>query len=112
MHLNDQNGLKFDQDKSFGAANLRGAYNQVRVLELGDYAKSGRFVGLDVKAMRTQKAAGRREAPGEQQGRVPAAGREGPHVSRGRRAAVHRRARLRSPGTGRAGTSHGWLSDW
>jgi len=55
VHLNDQNGLKFDQDKSFGAANLRGAYNQVRVLELGDYAQSGRFVGLDVKAMRTQK---------------------------------------------------------
>jgi len=56
VHLNDQNGLKFDQDKSFGAANLRGAYNQVRVLELGDYAKTGRFVGLDVKVMRTQKA--------------------------------------------------------
>ncbi|MDY0169412.1 MAG: TIM barrel protein [Thermoguttaceae bacterium] len=54
VHLNDQNGLKFDQDKTFGAANLRGAYNQVRVLELGDYPNSGRFVGLDVKAMRTQ----------------------------------------------------------
>jgi xylose isomerase len=56
VHLNDQNGLKFDQDKSFGAANLRGAYNQVRVLELANYAESGRFIGLDVKAMRTQKA--------------------------------------------------------
>jgi xylose isomerase len=56
VHLNDQNGLKFDQDKAFGAANLRGAYNQVRVLELGNYAASGRFVGLDVKAMRTQPA--------------------------------------------------------
>jgi xylose isomerase len=56
VHLNDQNGLKFDQDKSFGAANLRAAYNQVRVLELGGYADSGRFIGLDVKAMRTQKA--------------------------------------------------------
>ena len=56
VHLNDQNGLKYDQDKSFGAANLRMAYNQVRVLELGGYAKTGRFVGLDVKAMRTQKA--------------------------------------------------------
>jgi len=55
VHLNDQNGLKFDQDKSFGSANLRGAYNQVRVLELGGYAATGRFVGLDVKAMRTQK---------------------------------------------------------
>jgi xylose isomerase len=56
VHLNDQNGLKFDQDKSFGAANLRGAYNQVRVLELAKYYETGRFVGLDVKAMRTQKA--------------------------------------------------------
>ncbi len=56
VHLNDQNSLKFDQDKTFGAANLRGAYNQVRVLELGDYPSSGRFVGLDVKAMRTQPA--------------------------------------------------------
>lgn len=56
VHLNDQNGLKFDQDKSFGAANLRGAFNQVRVLELAGYAETGRFVGLDVKAMRTQKA--------------------------------------------------------
>ncbi len=54
VHLNDQNGLKFDQDKSFGAANLRSAYDQVRVLELADYAASKRFVGLDVKAMRTQ----------------------------------------------------------
>ncbi len=54
VHLNDQNGLKFDQDKSFGAANLRGAYNQVRVLELANYAATGRFIGLDVKAMRSQ----------------------------------------------------------
>ncbi len=56
VHLNDQNGLKFDQDKSFGAADLRSAYNQVRVLELAGYPATGRFVGLDVKAMRTQKA--------------------------------------------------------
>ena len=56
VHLNDQNGLKYDQDKSFGSANLRMAWNQVRVLELGNYPKSGNFVGLDVKAMRTQKA--------------------------------------------------------
>ena len=33
LHLNDQNGLKFDQDKPFGSANLRVAFNQVRVLE-------------------------------------------------------------------------------
>jgi xylose isomerase len=56
VHLNDQNGLKFDQDKAFGTANLRSAYNQVRVLELAGYNKTGAMVGLDVKAMRTQKA--------------------------------------------------------
>ena len=55
VHLNDQNGLKFDQDKVFGAANLRGAFNQVRVLEQAKYAASGAFVGFDVKAQRTQK---------------------------------------------------------
>ena len=55
VHLNDQNGLKFDQDKSFGAANLRGAFNQVRVLEEGGFGRQGEFVGLDVKTMRTQQ---------------------------------------------------------
>jgi xylose isomerase len=56
VHLNDQNGLKFDQDKVFGAANLRGAFDQVRVLEAAGYAASGAFVGFDVKAQRTQSA--------------------------------------------------------
>jgi xylose isomerase len=55
VHLNDQNGLKFDEDKSFGAANLREAFNQVRVLEEAGYADTGAFVGLDVKALRTTK---------------------------------------------------------
>ncbi|MCC6144153.1 MAG: TIM barrel protein, partial [Candidatus Hydrogenedentes bacterium] len=32
VHLNDQGGLKFDQDKAFGSFNLRRAFNQVRVL--------------------------------------------------------------------------------
>ena len=57
VHLNDQNGLKFDQDKSFGTANLRAAFNQVRVLELAGYPQTGQYIGLDVKAMRTQPAA-------------------------------------------------------
>ncbi len=55
VHLNDQNGLKFDEDKSFGEVDLRRAYNQVRVLEENGYGANGEFVGLDVKAMRTQK---------------------------------------------------------
>jgi xylose isomerase len=55
VHLNDQNGLKFDQDKSFGAVDLRRAFNQVRVLDENRYWEVG-MVGLDVKAMRTQPA--------------------------------------------------------
>ncbi len=55
VHLNDQNGLKFDEDKSFGAVDLRRAFNQVRILDKYDYGTNGEFVGLDVKAMRTQK---------------------------------------------------------
>ncbi len=55
VHLNDQNGLKFDQDKTFGAVDLRRAFNQVRILDRHDYGADGAWVGLDVKAMRTQK---------------------------------------------------------
>ena len=55
VHLNDQNGLKFDEDKAFGAVNLRRAFNTVDVLEQHGYGRNGEFVGLDVKAMRTQK---------------------------------------------------------
>jgi xylose isomerase len=54
VHLNDQNGLKFDEDKSFGAVNLRRAFNQVDVLERGGYGTNGEYVGFDVKALRTQ----------------------------------------------------------
>lgn len=32
VHLNDQNGIRYDQDKSFGVENLRAAFNQVKVL--------------------------------------------------------------------------------
>jgi xylose isomerase len=55
VHLNDQNGLKFDQDKSFGSVDLRRAFNQVRILDKHGYGNNGEYVGLDVKAMRTQK---------------------------------------------------------
>jgi xylose isomerase len=57
VHLNDQNGLKFDQDKSFGSVDLRRAFNQVRVLDRYGFGSKGEFVGLDVKAMRTTKPA-------------------------------------------------------
>ena len=55
VHLNDQNGLKFDQDKAFGAVDLRRAFNQVRVLDENRFWETG-VIGLDVKAMRTQPA--------------------------------------------------------
>lgn len=55
VHLNDQNGLKFDQDKTFGSVDLRRAFNQVRILDKHNYGQKGEFVGLDVKAMRSQK---------------------------------------------------------
>jgi len=53
VHLNDQNGLKFDQDRSFGSVNLRRAFTQVRVLDTNRFSEKG-MVGLDVKAIRTQ----------------------------------------------------------
>jgi xylose isomerase len=55
VHLNDQNGLKFDQDRTFGAVDLRRAFNQVRVLDDNQFFDKG-MIGLDVKAMRTQPA--------------------------------------------------------
>ncbi len=58
VHLNDQNGPKFDQDRSFGAINLRRAFNQVRVLDRNDYGKNGEWIGFDVQALRTQKREG------------------------------------------------------
>ncbi|MBN1580765.1 MAG: TIM barrel protein, partial [Anaerolineae bacterium] len=33
VHLNDQNGLKFDQDRAFGSVNLRRAFDQVLILD-------------------------------------------------------------------------------
>ena len=58
MHLNDQNGMKFDQDKSFGVENLRMAFNQMKVLMENNYGAKGEYIGLDVKAMRTEKQDG------------------------------------------------------
>ena len=55
LHLNDQNGLKFDQDKPFGSANLRVAFNQVRVLERNGYGKNGEYICFDVHPFRTTK---------------------------------------------------------
>lgn len=56
VHLTDHNGLEVDEDETFGGANLRGALKQVGVVQPGACPEMSRFVGLDVKAMRTQKA--------------------------------------------------------
>jgi xylose isomerase len=55
LHLNDQNGLKFDQDKPFGSVSLRSAFNQVRALERNGYGKKGEYVCFDVHPYRTTK---------------------------------------------------------
>lgn len=55
VHLNDQNGLKFDQDKPFGSTNLRTAFNQVRALERNKYGSRGEFVAFDVHSFRSTR---------------------------------------------------------
>lgn len=55
VHLNDQNGLKYDQDKPFGSTNLRSAFNQVRVLHRNGYGKNGEYVCFDVHPFRTTR---------------------------------------------------------
>lgn len=59
VHLNDQNSLRYDQDKTFGAENLRQAFNQVRVLHHAGFGSRGEYVGLDVKALGPQPASNR-----------------------------------------------------
>jgi len=58
VHLNDQNGMKFDQDKSFGVENLRLAFNQMKTLMENGFGNNGEYIGLDVKVMRTEKQGG------------------------------------------------------
>src|SRR5262245_8017755 len=55
LHLNDQNGLKYDQDRPFACTNLRSAFDQVRALERNGYGKDGEYVCFDVHPFRTTK---------------------------------------------------------
>jgi len=55
LHLNDQNGLKFDQTTPSAARNLRVAFNQVRALERNGYGKNGELVCFDVHPFRPTK---------------------------------------------------------
>ena len=94
VHLNDQNGLKFDQDKPFGSVNLRSAFNQVRVLERHGYGTHGEFVGFDVHSFRTTTIEQGFDHAVNSRRDVPAAARQGPLVRRGRRGRARRAARL------------------
>lgn len=54
VHLNDQNGLKFDQDKPFGSVSLRSAFDQVRSLDRHAYgSEHNACVAFDAHAFRT-----------------------------------------------------------
>lgn len=53
VHLNDQAGARYDQDKIFGSENLRSTFNQIRLLCENGYGSNGEYIGLDVKAMRS-----------------------------------------------------------
>lgn len=55
VHLNDQNGLKFEQDKPFGSSNLRSAFNQVRALERNQYGRRGEALAFEVYPFRPTK---------------------------------------------------------
>ena len=55
LHLNDQNGLKYDQDRPFGCTNLRSAFDQVRALDRNGYGKDGQYVCFDVHPFRPTK---------------------------------------------------------
>jgi xylose isomerase len=55
LHLNDQNGLKYDQDRPFGNVSLRSAFDQVRALERTGYGKNGEYVCFDVHPFRTTR---------------------------------------------------------
>ncbi len=71
VHLNDQNGLKYDQDKTFGSVDLRRAFNTVWVLE----RPATGCIGLDVKADADDQASRSDQASREQQSDVFASGR-------------------------------------
>lgn len=57
LHLNDQNGLKFDQDKPFGSVSLRSAFGQVMAIERHQYGADGKAcIAFDTHAFRTTDA--------------------------------------------------------
>ncbi len=105
VHLNDQNGLKYDQDKTFGSANLRSAFNQVRVLEEAGYGKQGEFIGLDTHA--NPKARPFEGPPDQQSQDLHEYSRKSPHRRQKARTTIYRRPRLRSSRRLHFKTPHG-----
>jgi len=91
----DQNGLKFDQDKPFGSANLRVAFNQVRALERNGYGKNGRIRLLRRSSLPYDKSRALAGAFGQQPAYIPAVAAEGSHLRREDRPAARGRPRLR-----------------
>lgn len=55
LHLNDQNGMEFDQGKPFGSANLCVAFNQMRALERNKYGRRCEYLAFDVPPFRPTK---------------------------------------------------------
>ena len=98
VHLNDQNGLKYDQDKVFGSVDLRRAFDQVWTLEKNGYGRNGECVGLDVKAMRTTDVRGVDVPPRALEDDVPPPARHRPRRRRGE-------GRGAPPGTGSTSSS-------
>ena len=55
VHLNDQNGLKFDEDKSFGSVNLRGPSTRFASSTSTTTARRASSSASTSRAVRTQK---------------------------------------------------------
>ena len=53
--LNDQNGIKYDQDKTFGVENLRRAFNQVKVLVESNYGITASMSALTLRPCGLQR---------------------------------------------------------
>ena len=88
VHLNDQNGLKYDQDKAFGSVDLRRAFNTVWVLERGRLRRLHR---PRRQGDAHDEASRPDEAPRQQPGDVQASARRGPRRGRWRSSVPRRR---------------------
>ena len=107
VHLNDQNGLKFDQDKSFGVENLRSAFNQVKVLKEHHYGETRRVRRPRRQGHAHHPRRGQLQAPRELAQYLQGPRGQGRALGLRLRAAVRREARLRGAGDVRHEAPHG-----